>query len=235
MISPGMAKIISYLPKGFVQWLSKKMLSGYIEKYADLKVNGIENLKNAKRPVLFICNHLSNSDALVINNVLKEEDITFVAGIKLSNNPLTNLGITITKTITIKPNTADKDAISKIVKTLKSGKNILIFPEGTRSRTASMIEARRGVFLVQKLSKASIIPLGISGTEKLLPVNKEDMTLEKFHYAKVTLNIGKQIEMPEKVKDEDKHNYEERSVHFMMEKVAELLPESYRGVYKLKS
>jgi 1-acyl-sn-glycerol-3-phosphate acyltransferase len=235
MISPGMAKVIGYLPKGLVQWLSKKMLNGYIEKYADLKINGIENLKNIKRPVLFICNHLSNSDALVISNVLKEEDITFVAGIKLSNNPLTNLGITITKTITIKPNTADKDAISKIIKTLKAGKNILIFPEGTRSRNASMIEARRGVFLVQKLSKAAIIPLGISGTEKLLPVNKEDMTLEKFHYAKVTLNIGKQIEMPEKVKDEDKHNYEERSVRFMMEKVAELLPESYRGVYKLKS
>lgn len=235
MISLGMAKVIGYLPKGLVQVLCRKILSGYIEKYADLKINGIENLKDVKRPVLFICNHLSNSDALVISKVLKEEDITFVAGIKLSSNALTNLGMTITKTIAIKPNTADKDAISKIIQTLKAGKNVLIFPEGTRSRNASMIEPRRGVFLVQKLSKASIIPLGISGTEKLLPVNKEDMTLEKFHYAKVTLNIGKQIEIPEKVKDEDKHNYEERSVHFMMEKVAELLPESYRGVYKLKS
>ncbi|NMM65293.1 1-acyl-sn-glycerol-3-phosphate acyltransferase [Clostridium sp. P21] len=234
MISPGMAKIIGYLPKGLLEWICKKMLYGYVEKYADLQVNGLENLKTVKRPILFICNHLSNSDALVINNVLKEEDITFVAGIKLSKNPLTNLGINITKVIPIKPNTADKDSISKIVKTLKAGNNVLIFPEGTRSRTSSMIKAKRGVFLVQKLSKASIVPLGIHGTDKLLPINKEDMGLEKFNYAKVTLSIGKQIEVPKKDENEDKHTYEERVVNFMMEKIAELLPESYRGVYQLK-
>ncbi|EET84683.1 phospholipid/glycerol acyltransferase, partial [Clostridium carboxidivorans P7] len=162
---------------------------------------------------------------------LKEEDITFVAGIKLSKNPLTNLGMSMTKTIPIKPNTADKDSISKIVKTLKAGNNVLIFPEGTRSRTSTLIEAKRGVFLVQKLSKASIIPLGIHGTEKLLPIQK-DMGSEKFNYAKVTLNIGKKIEVPEKMENEDKHAYEERSVSFMMKKIAELLPESYRGVYR---
>lgn len=233
MISPGMAKIIGYLPKGLLECLCKKLIYGYVEKYADIKINGMENLKDVKRPILFICNHLSNSDALVINKSLKEEDITFVAGIKLSKNPLTNLGMSMTKTIPIKPNTADKDSISKIVKTLKAGNNVLIFPEGTRSRTSSMIEAKRGVFLVQKLSKASIIPLGIHGTEKLLPI-KKDMGSEKFNYAKVTLNIGKQIEVPEKIENEDKHAYEERSVSFMMKKIAELLPESYRGVYQLK-
>ncbi|AKA70980.1 lysophospholipid acyltransferase family protein [Clostridium scatologenes] len=233
MISPGMAKIISYLPKGLLERLCKKLIYGYVEKYADVQINGMENLKDVKRPILFICNHLSNSDALVINKFLKEEDITFVAGIKLSKNPLTNLGMSMTKTIPIRPNTADKDSISKIVKTLKAGNNVLIFPEGTRSRTSTMIEAKRGVFLVQKLSKASIIPLGIHGTEKLLPVEK-DMGSEKFNYAKVTLNIGKQIEVPQKMENEDKHAYEERAVSFMMKKIAELLPESYRGIYQLK-
>ncbi|AKN33360.1 acyl-phosphate glycerol 3-phosphate acyltransferase [Clostridium carboxidivorans P7] len=231
MISPGMAKIISYLPKGLLECLCKKLIYGYVEKYANVQINGMENLKDVKRPILFICNHLSNSDALVINKFLKEEDITFVAGIKLSKNPLTNLGMSMTKTIPIKPNTADKDSISKIVKTLKAGNNVLIFPEGTRSRTSTLIEAKRGVFLVQKLSKASIIPLGIHGTEKLLPIQK-DMGSEKFNYAKVTLNIGKKIEVPEKMENEDKHAYEERSVSFMMKKIAELLPESYRGVYR---
>ncbi len=233
MISPGMARVISYFPKGFVQWLSKNILNGYIRKYADLEVNGMENLKNIKKPILFICNHLSNSDALVLSKVLEKQNITFVAGAKLSDNPLTNLAINITKTITIKPNTADKDAISKIIKTLKQGNNVLIFPEGTRSRNASMIEAKKGVFLVQKLSKATLIPLGIYGTENLLPINEKDMGLEKFYHAKVTLNIGKEIEMPQKNKDEDKHDYEDRSVNFLMGKIAGLLPEKYRGIYSV--
>lgn len=230
MISPGMAKAIEYLPKGFVQYLAKKIVSRYIKKYADLEIKGMENLQNVKKPILFICNHLSNSDALVINKALKNQDITFVAGVKLSNNALTNLGMVITKTIAIRPNTADKDAISRIIKTLKQGNNILIFPEGTRSRTGSMIKAKNGVYLIQKLSKASIVPLGINGTEKLMPINK-DMGLEKFYHAKVTLNIGKEINLPNKEEDEDKHQYEERLVSFMMNKVAELLPKAYRGFY----
>lgn len=232
MISPRMAKIIGYLPKELVQYLSKKIVDRYLNKYADIKVVGMENLKNVNEPILFICNHLSNSDGLVLNKVFKEQDLTFVAGAKLSDNALTHIGINVTKTITIKPNTADKEAISKVVRTLKDGKNILIFPEGTRSRTGSLIKAKKGVVLIQKLSKATVIPLGIYGSEKLLPINKKDMGLEKFQYAKVTINIGKQIELPEKDEEEDKREYEDRATDFFMKKIAERLPEEYRGVYK---
>lgn len=232
MISPGMAKVINFLPKGFVERVCRKIVDGYLKKYAHIEVNGIDNIEGIKKPILFICNHLSNSDGLVIDKVLKEQDITFVAGVKLSNNPLTNIGVNITKIISIKPNTADKEAISKIVKILKNGNNILIFPEGTRSRNGSMIEGKKGVVLIQKLTKATVIPMGIHGSEKLLPINKTDMGLEKFQEARVVLNIGKQLQIPEKQSEEDKHEYEERVLDFMMRKVAELIPEEYRGVYK---
>jgi 1-acyl-sn-glycerol-3-phosphate acyltransferase len=232
MISPGVAKIIGYLPKGLVEALSRKIVDRYLKKYASIEINGMKNLKFASKPMIFICNHLSNSDGLILNKVFKEQDVTFIAGAKLSDNPFTNIGMNITKTITIKPNTADKDAIAKVVKTLKGGGTILIFPEGTRSRTGSMIEAKKGVVLIQKLTKATVIPLGIYGSEKLLPINEKDMGLEKFHHAKVTVNIGKPIELPKKEKEEDKRDYEERATDFLMRKIAVLLPEEYRGVYK---
>ncbi|WP_315121008.1 lysophospholipid acyltransferase family protein [uncultured Clostridium sp.] len=233
MISPKMAKLISCLPEGVVVYIAKKILAGYLDKYADIEVEGLENLKELKKPVLFICNHLSNSDALVINEVLKDQDLTFVAGIKLSDNPLTNLGIKITKNITIKPNTADKEAISNIVKTLKRGNNVLIFPEGTRSRVGSMIEGKKGVVLIQKLSKATVIPMAMTGTEKLLPISEKDMGSEKFQHAKVKVTIGKPIEAPSREEGEDKHQYEERTLNHFMYGIAALLPEEYQGVYKL--
>ncbi|MFL0194460.1 lysophospholipid acyltransferase family protein [Clostridium sp. WILCCON 0269] len=231
MISPWVARLIGCLPKRGVTYISEKILFGYLKKYADIKVKGIENLNKAKRPVMFICNHLSNSDALVLSSVLKSENLTFVAGSKLNENPLTQLGMSITKTITIKPNSADKEAISKIVRTLKGGDNMLIFPEGTRSRTGTMAKARKGVVLIQKLSKAVIVPIGIYGTEKLLPISNKDMALENFHRAEVNVNIGKQIDIPLKGKDENKHDYEDRAADFLMFKISELLPEEYRGVY----
>lgn len=233
MISPWMAKLIGYLPKKCVSYISNKILFGYLKKYADIKVEGIENLNKVKKPVIFICNHLSNSDALVLSSVLKSENLTFVAGAKLNQNPLTQLGMSMTKTITIKPNSADKEAISKIVKTLKAGESILIFPEGTRSRTGAMGEARKGVVLIQKLTKASVVPIGLYGTEKLLPISGKDMALEDFHNAKVYVNIGLQVDIPLREKGENKHDYEDRAANFFMFKISELLPEKYRGVYSL--
>ncbi|MBP1744083.1 MAG: plsD [Firmicutes bacterium] len=232
MISPGMSRLIGMLPDSLIKFLANKLLYGYIRKYANIKVNGRENLNGIQKPMLFICNHLSNSDALVLNTAFKDQDLAFVAGVKLTGNVLTNLGMHITKTINIKPNAADKDAISNVVKHLKAGNNVLIFPEGTRSRTGGMIEAKKGIVLIQRLSKATVIPVGMSGTDKLLPINDKDMALEDFSHADVTVNIGKPVLIPPKGKEEDRREYDDRVLSIMMKSIAELLPESYRGVYR---
>jgi len=96
-----------------------------------------------------------------------------------------------------------------------------------------MIEGKKGVLLFSKMAKAEIVPIGISGTEKLLPISKSgNMGGEKWQHADVTVNIGNKIEFPKKEKDEDKHEYEDRCMEILMTSIAELLPESYRGVYK---
>lgn len=234
MISPKLAKLISCLPDSMVRKISNRILKGYIDKYANIRIEGLENLNNIKKPILFISNHLSNADALIIDNVLKEQDITFVAGIKLSKNPLTNLGLKITKTITIRPNTADKEAISNIIKTLKDGNNVLIFPEGTRSRDASLIEGKKGVILIQKLSKATVIPMAMTGTEKLLPINDNDIGSEKFNHSDINIKIGNPLDnIPLREKGEKKHDYEEKVLDYFMKSIAELLPKEYQGVYKI--
>jgi 1-acyl-sn-glycerol-3-phosphate acyltransferase len=220
------------LPDSLIKFLANKILYGYIKKYANIKVKGWENLNGIQKPMLFICNHLSNSDALVLNTTFKEQDLAFVAGVKLTGNVLTNLGMHITKTINIKPNAADKDAISNVVKHLKAGNNVMIFPEGTRSRTGGMTEAKKGIVLIQRLSKATVIPVGMSGTDKLLPINDKDMALEDFHCADVIVNIGKPVAIPSKGKEEDRREYDDRVLNIMMRSIAELLPESYRGVYR---
>ena len=233
MISDKVAKLINILPNGLVKYVSKKIINRYLNKYANITVQGRENIKGIKQPTIFICNHLSNADGLVLDKVLKDINPTFVAGVKLSNNALTSIGMNVVKTTNIKPNSADKEGLKRIIKLIKQGESLVIFPEGTRSRIGSLIEAKRGILLIARMTGAPIIPIGIYGTEKLLPISKEeDMSAEKFQHADVYVGIGKQFELPKQEKEQDKKEYEALTMNYMMKQIAQLLPESYRGVYK---
>ncbi|TVX92629.1 lysophospholipid acyltransferase family protein [Paenibacillus agilis] len=233
MISTATAKMINRLPDKLVTYISKKIVARYLKKYANINITGSENLKGIQTPTIFICNHLSNSDGLVLGKVLKEIDPTFVAGAKLSHDAVTSIGVNVVKTTNIKPNTADKEGLEKIIKLVKQGESLLIFPEGTRSRAGSLIEAKKGILLIARMTGAPIVPIGIYGTEKLLPINTEgDMRAESFNYADVHINIGKQFEFQKRAKEQDKNEYEDFTLKYMMKKIAELLPENYRGVYK---
>lgn len=219
---------ISILPKKLRIVILDKIVKYFIKKYCDLQIKGLENIPN-KASVIFISNHLSNADGLILHSILKEvKDVYFLAGVKLENELSTKLMLDLIPHIKIHPNKPDRKALRKSIETLKDGNSILVFPEGTRSRTGKMLRGRSGVSLIAKQADVSIIPIGISGTDKLLPVNREgNMSREWFVNALVNVNIGKPFTLEEVNKDENNKIIDE-----IMKKVAELLPEEYRGYYE---
>lgn len=223
------------LPEPILKRFVKLYVNLKIKTHVRLSVDGLENLDTAlHRPFLFVCNHLSNADGLLLNRVLVKEDITFVAGKKLRANSVTNLGFQIIKSIPILPDSPDLEAIKKIVSAVKEGNSILIFPEGTRSRSAKMNEGKRGILLFAKLTGAPIVPLAIWGSEKFMPI-KEEMAEETFHNAEVHIRIGEVFRMPEKGEKEGKIEYEDRCLSRIMTGIASLLPAEYRGFYQDKT
>lgn len=234
MITEKTVKWMNLLPEKLVLFLSKKIVNHYLRKYATLHIKGKANLKNIETPTIFVCNHLSNSDGLVLDKALKEIDPTFVAGVKLSDDLVTQIGVNVIKTTNIKPNSVDREGLKKIFQLIKQKESLLLFPEGMRSRTGSLIEAKKGILLIARMTGAPIVPIGLYGTEKLLPINQEgNMSGESFNHASVHIHIGQQIELPKRLKGQDKKSYEAANMRYIMESIAELLPQEYQGVYEL--
>lgn len=57
------------------------------------------------------------------------------------------------------------------VKLLASGHDVIVYPEGTRSRDGAVAEFRSGAARLAGLAGAPLVPVGIAGTRELMPVH----------------------------------------------------------------
>jgi 1-acyl-sn-glycerol-3-phosphate acyltransferase len=88
--------------------------------------------------------------------------------------------------------TADREALKRCIEVLKTGEPLVLFPEGTR-RAGPVIEALfDGAAFVASKSGAPILPIGIGGSERIMPRGA------KFIYPrKVHVIIGELIPAPQ--------------------------------------
>lgn len=230
-MKPYLIGFINILPDSILKPLSRFAVRRLIGRYADLTIVNKEVLDKINGPVVFVSNHLSNSDGPLLSVILKEKKPYFVAGIKLTNYSIGRIGFAAIDTIPIKPNSADIEAIKRCIEVIKEGSSVFIFPEGTRSRTEELMEGKKGIVLIAKKCGVPIVPIGIHGSEKLMPINDSNLGHEAFNHAKVTVTFGDPFELPERC-DSNKDEYNQNCIDIIMKNIAALLPEKYRGVYK---
>jgi len=62
-----------------------------------------------------------------------------------------------------------KLSIQKLAEVLKKGKNLLIFPEGTRTLTGHLGDFKQTFAILSRELKVPVIPVAIKGSFKILP------------------------------------------------------------------
>ena len=121
---------------------------------------------------------------------------------------------------------ADVKALRKVISLMEKDNILVIAPEGTRSRTGALIEAKPGVsYLATKLNRP-IIPVALTGTEDKALFG----SLKKLRRAHITITAGPAFmlpPLPRENRDEVLKQYTDE----IMCHIAALLPERYRGVY----
>ncbi len=133
----------------------------------DITIN-IEGKENIPREdgFVFISNHQGYADIIVLLKVMEGRQVGFIAKENLQKVPYFGKWISAIRGVYIKRGDA-REALKSIqagVNHIKEGFNLVIFPEGTRSRRPEMGEFKPGSFKLATKAKVPIVPVAINGT-----------------------------------------------------------------------
>ena len=150
--------------KAIVKWIVRGALYWWFKINNRAKIIGLENVPK-EGPVIFCGNHKTYADPPLMVATAKR-DMRFLAKKELYQNKfLAFLGWAF-EAIPVNRNEKDVSAIKESLKTLKAGKCIALFPEGTRNGMEKGEKAKDGVAFFAVRSGAKVVPCGIKGGEK---------------------------------------------------------------------
>lgn len=150
------------------------------------EVEGRENIPR-DGSLIVVSNHMSHADPVVVGAAVPRP-ISFMAKEDLFQKPFWGWLITNINAFPVKRGTADRGAIKRGMEILKQGKVLGIFPEGGRRDDPRVEEAKQGAAFLAVKTGAAVIPVAVSGTDKVLPKGASFP-----RPAKVKVNIGKPL------------------------------------------
>lgn len=135
----------------------------------DVSVEGEEHLWS-HRPAVFIFNHQSATDALIISRLLRR-DFTGVAKTEMKSNPLVGTVLRAVGTVFIDRSDREKaiEALAPAVDSLRSGVSFAIAPEGSRSSSYKLGPFKKGAFHIAMQAGVPIVPIVIANSSDSLP------------------------------------------------------------------
>jgi 1-acyl-sn-glycerol-3-phosphate acyltransferase len=150
-----------------------------------LRIYGRENLIE-DGPAILASNHASYLDPPLVG-VSCRKDVYFLARKSLFERPVVGPILAQLNTIPVDRDRGDVGAIRALIKLLKSGNRVLVFPEGTRSKDGNLQPARAGVGLLIAKSLAPVVPVRVFGSFAALP------RTGGIRFVPITVVIGKPL------------------------------------------
>lgn len=195
-----------------------------------LKLEDIDNVP-ATGGILVVANHLHNADP-VLMAIAFPRPLHFMAKEELFRIPVIGRLLARFGAFPVARGKSDRKAICRALATLDHEIATGMFPEGTRSRTSQLSSGHPGVGLVAIQGKSPIMPMAITGSERL-PFNGKRPAhhMPDPGHKGVKIRFGKPFDLPTSGVT-GKPLTAAEATELIMRAVADLLPEDYRGAYK---
>lgn len=141
-----------------------------------LEVSGLEHIA-PDEAFIFVSNHLSFLDIPVLFKVIPV-NLHFVAKKEIKRMPFVGWYMWATGMIFIDRQNRDKaiQSLRRAGSLIRKGKNVIMFPEGTRSKDGSVQAFKKGPFVLASEANLRMIPVAISGAERVVPTGSVKLT-----------------------------------------------------------
>ncbi len=204
----------------------KGTFRGIFRTLSPITIEGTENIPYGK-PYIVAMNHVSLYDPPFIASFWPET-LEIIGAQSVFETPGQREVLIAYGVIPVHRGEYDRKLIERMLSALKSGRPLLIAPEGGRSHETAMRKAMPGVAYIFEKAQVPVVPAAIIGT-----------TQDYWQHAKkrerppLTLSIGRPINLPPLVsKGAERRASRQRNADLVMSHLAGLLPEEYRGVYE---
>lgn len=230
--------IILYMPLGLILSLPYLLLTYIVSKFnrtaarymaysfgrpysigileiigANLVVTGLDNIPEENS--LFIANHRSLLDSPLLMAIVKEP-LSFISKMEMKKVPIFSQWMQVLQCLFLDRSNsrAGLKTILQGIDNLKTGDNLAIFPQGTRSMGDEFLSFKAGSFKLAVKSGKPIVPIAIHGTDDVfenngMNVKPGDVHVRIFPAIETKgMTLAQQKELPQKVEDMIRHQCE---------------------------
>ncbi len=202
---------------------SKRIVTVLFNLLTRWEVEGKENLPPGG-PLLMVFNHLAWWDA-PLGMAAVPFEVTGIALKDLQRIPITGQLLSLANVIWVDRGRYDREALRQALAVLEEGGILAIAPEGRMSVTGALERGKPGSVFIARKADVPILPIGLTGTDKVLS------EWRRFRRPHLRVIIGKVFRLPERRQYGSRKEERQADADYILERIAELLPSEYRGVY----
>jgi len=130
------------------------------------EIRGLDKVPKSGR-IILCSNHISYLDPVVIGAYIPRFAY-FMAKKELFKLSLVSNLVTFLNAFPVRRDTTDRYAFDTSLKILNNDNLLTLFPEGTRSVDGVIREGKKGIGLISVLSESDILPIALSGSNKIV-------------------------------------------------------------------
>jgi len=196
-----------------------------------VRIEGDTDAIPREGPVILAANHISNADAVLIGAFLTPRlgrRIHWLGKKEMFDWPVVGFIARNGGVVPVDRAAADVEAFRVARRILDAGNVLMVFPEGTRSPTGELQPAKDGLAMLALRTDATIVPIGISNTDRIWPKGRPIPTPGKH----ATMRIGAPFKAGELLPPEiDRKAAKGLATTLIMHRIAALLDPRHRGTY----